>query len=105
MQTITAIELFNQLDPAQFAIIDVRETGEYAASAIAQSINIPLSRLCPAMLSDHLKPRTIVVCAVGERSAVAIEMMQSQFPAITFVNLTGGIIQWMREGLPTQTTV
>ena len=105
MQTITAIELFDQLNPAQIAIIDVRETGEYEASAIAQSINIPLSQLCSATLSNHLKPCTVMVCAIGERSALAIEMMQSRFPEITFVNLTGGVIQWMREGLPTQTAV
>lgn len=51
-------------------VVDVRETGEFAAGHVPGAINLPLSRFDPAALPTD-KP-VILMCQAGGRSARAL---------------------------------
>lgn len=79
--------------------LDVREPDEYRMFRIAGATLIPMGE-CLTRL-DELDPakETIVVCYSGERSArVTIELRQRGFDKA--YNLTGGMVAWVKAGLP-----
>jgi rhodanese-related sulfurtransferase len=84
-------------------IIDVREPEEYAASHVAQAINIPPSDLMQgaSQLKDVAKDTKLVVyCRTGSRSNVAMQILQQ----LGFTNLVNGINQQQVEArYPTDT--
>jgi rhodanese-related sulfurtransferase len=79
-------------------LVDVRESWEHAAGAIAGSHHHPLAQLAAA--SEQLDPARPVVfyCHVGARSAYATQVFrQAGWDAR---NLVGGIEAWVAAGLP-----
>ncbi len=74
-------------------LVDVREPHEYRQSRIPGSVLIPLGRL-PTRLSEIDRSRpVVVVCAVGERSAQAVELLRALGHSRAY-NLRGGIVAW-----------
>lgn len=78
----------------RFELIDVREPAEAAAASIPGARLVPLARVLDgSALADLPRDREIVVhCAVGARSAAAVEVLcAAGFDA---TNLEGGIRAW-----------
>lgn len=79
-------------------VLDVREPSEYAAGHIADSKLLPLHQLANRM-SELPKEREIIcVCASGSRSSSASRQLMGA--GFTVLNLSGGMGQWLRAGLP-----
>ncbi len=100
---VTPTELKAMLDRGEdIELIDVREPAEHAIVQIPGSKLIPLKTL-PEHVDDLDPDKTqVVICRVGQRSAVAVQFLRERdFEAI---NLTGGILGWVREVDPSLPT-
>lgn len=93
---ITVQELNEQLNQKQdIFILDVRSTEEY------QQINngghlIPLPELAHRLSELPRDKPIVVLCHVGGRSQMALELLQ-QVGFTHAKNLIGGIVAWQRE--------
>lgn len=83
-------------------IIDVREPNEFAQGHVPNAELIPLGQIL-AKPQDHIKTdqKTIFVCGVGQRSAVAAEMAAA-IGATDIYNMEGGTTAWIANGFPTE---
>ncbi len=91
----------NQNNP-DFVIIDVRTPEEFADGYIENAINIDFrSETFRDKLNQLDKNETyLVYCRSGGRSANAVKIMvELNFREV--YNMSGGIIAWKAEGLPT----
>ncbi|MGH8799561.1 MAG: rhodanese-like domain-containing protein [Casimicrobiaceae bacterium] len=99
-QTIDAAELRRLLEGGEPPrVVDVRTTNEVSGGTIAGALHIELSSL-PARLSElDADLPVVVVCQSGGRSAQASAWLaQRGFGRVS--NLAGGILGWVRSGLP-----
>ncbi|MCU1599538.1 MAG: Rhodanese-related sulfurtransferase-like protein [Frankiales bacterium] len=79
-------------------LLDVREADEFSWGRAPKSVHIPLYEL-PARLDEVPPNRPVyVICKVGARSAQAVMWLQRQ--GIDAVNVRGGLVTWVHEGLP-----
>ncbi|BDZ55733.1 rhodanese-like domain-containing protein [Agromyces marinus] len=79
-------------------ILDVREDDELARARLEDARHIPLGELVER-LDEVPRDRTVyVLCHVGGRSAQAAQYLEAQ--GVDAVNITGGIVEWHRAGLP-----
>ncbi len=86
-------------------LIDVRTPDEFGEVAAEPAVNFPLEDLDPESIAEQLgiTHDTLVffICRSGRRSRRAAEI----FAAAGFehvVNLQGGTLAWVEEGLPTR---
>lgn len=87
-------------------ILDVRERDEFDAEHVEHSINVPLSefhRVAPGVLKNLSDKEIIIMCRSGNRARLALEQIpavtnNSAIPAKVF---EGGIIEWKKQGKPT----
>jgi rhodanese-related sulfurtransferase len=79
-------------------IVDVREEDEFAAVRVTGSRSIPLSRFVQSLTDIPATGTVYLMCAAGGRSAQATAYLEDQ--GYDAVNVTGGIIEWQRSGLP-----
>lgn len=81
--------------------LDVREPAEFAEARIADSTLVPLGQLA-SQLGGLPKDRPIVaVCRSGNRSSVAMSLLK-RAGFTNVLNLRGGMVAWMRAGMPTK---
>jgi queuine tRNA-ribosyltransferase len=79
-------------------ILDVREDDELARARIEDAHHIPLGTLVER-LGEVPRDRTVyVMCHAGGRSAQAAQYLSTQ--GVDAVNVSGGITEWYRAGLP-----
>lgn len=85
----------SRLPEADYALVDVRQPGEY------QEGHIPGARLLPLPeIEDHLDelrstPNLIFYCRSGARSQAAASLVQEALPSQTrILNMTGGFLAW-----------
>ncbi|MEI7554010.1 rhodanese-like domain-containing protein [Candidatus Chlorohelix sp.] len=99
-ENITPQEADQRIKTQKPLIIDVREGYEYSQGHIKGSKLIPLSQISSKINVIGAKDREIiVVCRSGGRSSHAANLLSSQgFTRIG--NIKGGMIGWMRAGLP-----
>jgi len=92
---ISVDELQERIAAGAVVLVDVREPGEAAVASIPGAELIPLARVLDGTGTAHLpRDREVVVhCAVGGRSAVAVEVLRAA--GVDAVNLTGGIQAWL----------
>jgi hydroxyacylglutathione hydrolase len=69
---------------------------------IAGARHIPLGRLTDALDSIPRTRPIVLQCAAGSRSSIAASLLRSR-GVERVANLTGGIAEWRRAGLPTVT--
>ena len=106
IENITPQEAFtliqnNQNNP-DFVIIDVRTPQEFAEEHIENAINIDFrSQVFRDELNKLDKNKTyLIYCRSGGRSGNALNIMEElNFEEV--YNMSGGIIVWNTEGLPT----
>ncbi|GAA1506836.1 queuine tRNA-ribosyltransferase [Agromyces terreus] len=95
MQEITPAELA-ALDDA--FILDVREPHELEQARLEGATHIPLGELV-ARIDEVPRDTTVyTLCHVGGRSAQATVYLESL--GVDAVNVSGGILEWYRQGLP-----
>lgn len=81
------------------ALVDVRAAHELNQGRIAGAVHLPLAQL-PWRLSELSTDRPVVFyCHSGARSAQACHYAAAQGYG-TLYNLEGGIVAWLRMGLP-----
>jgi len=96
MQLITTDDCKPLLDNSDVAIIDVRESGEFLASAIPGAIHMPLSTIDPQGVDALDVSRVVVYCLSGMRAAQAAQAIQASTKSVYV--LSGGIRAWQAQG-------
>ena len=95
-------EIKPMIESGEYEVVDVREGWEHERGHIAGSRNVVLARILANPQSAQFRDRTIFVCEIGERSAVASEMAVA-LGVKDVVNFRGGHKAWREAGLPMET--
>ena len=82
-----------------YEVVDVREDWEWKRGHMPGARHIVLSSILANPTAQKFRARTIFVCAVGERSAVAAEMAVA-LGVDDVVSFRGGTKAWKEAGLP-----
>jgi cysteine synthase/rhodanese-related sulfurtransferase len=96
-----ARELMGSSSPP--ALIDVRESAEYAQEHLADAVNVPLPDLVGGYatgLPEDKSTPVVTVCKVGERSLHAMLLLKA-LGYRDVKNLKGGLRAWGEAGYPT----
>jgi len=86
-----------------YEVVDVREDWEWKKGHIPAARHVVLSSILANPTAQKFNDRTIFVCAVGERSAVAAEMAVA-LGVEDVVSFRGGTKAWKAAGLPLEMT-
>ena len=79
------------------ALIDVRETYEYAKGHVPSAKNIPLSEFQQRL--TEVPDKVVLICASGNRSSQAAHYLD-EHSYTQVANLMGGTFGWAQRGLP-----
>ena len=82
-----------------YELVDVREDWEWNKGHLPGARHVVLSSILANPTAQKFNDRTIFVCAVGERSAVAAEMAVA-LGVKDVVSFRGGTNAWKAAGLP-----
>ena len=82
-----------------YEVVDVREDWEWQKGHIPGARHVVLASLLANPTKHEFRDRSIFVCEVGERSAVASEMAVA-LGTHDVVNFRGGTKAWREAGLP-----
>jgi hydroxyacylglutathione hydrolase len=82
-----------------YEVVDVREDWEWNKGHLPGARHLVLSSILANPTAQKFQDRTIFVCGVGERSAVASEMAVA-LGVKDVVNFRGGTTAWKNAGLP-----
>ncbi len=85
-----------------YEVVDVREDWEWKRGHLPGARHVVLSQILANPTGQKFNDRTIFVCAVGERSAVAAEMAVA-LGVKDVVSFRGGTVAWKQAGLPLET--
>jgi rhodanese-related sulfurtransferase len=96
---ISPVELADLLAAGSVTLVDVREADEFAAGHIAGAVNMPLSKFDPAAVPATPGKTTVLQCAGGKRSGMALDRCATAQAAID-THLGGGLGAWKAAGLP-----
>lgn len=87
------------IESGEYDLVDVREGWERERGHIPGSRHVVLSDILARPGEQTFRDKTIFVCNVGERSAVASEMAVA-LGVQDVVNFRGGTKAWREAGLP-----
>jgi rhodanese-related sulfurtransferase len=93
------IDDVRKLIDAGYEVVDVREDWEWNRGHLPGAKHVVLSKILANPTAQKFNDRTIFVCAVGERSAVAAEMAVA-LGVQDVVSFRGGTNAWKAAGLP-----
>lgn len=79
----------------QKAILDVRESDEFASGHIPNAQHLPLSLLMEESVELEPTQSYAVICHSGARSALACQILASQ--GYQVINVLGGMSVWKGE--------
>ena len=82
-----------------YEVVDVREDWEWKNGHLPGAKHVVLSSILANPTAQKFRDKTIFVCGVGERSAVASEMAVA-LGIKDVVNFRGGTKAWKEAGLP-----
>ena len=85
-----------------YEVVDVREDWEWKKGHVPGARHVVLASILSNPRGQTFRDRTIFVCQVGERSAVASEMAVA-LGVKDVVNFRGGTKAWRDAGLPMET--
>ncbi|MEO8745568.1 MAG: rhodanese-like domain-containing protein [Candidatus Dormiibacterota bacterium] len=86
-----------------YEVVDVREDWEWNKGHLPGARHVVLNSILGNPTAQKFCDRTIFVCAVGERSAVAAEMAVA-LGVKDVVSFRGGTKAWKDAGLPLEIT-
>jgi rhodanese-related sulfurtransferase len=100
-EVYTPKETFEMLK-GDVLLVDVREADEIAEQAydVKNIITIPLDSIESKIALIPQNKQVILVCRSGNRSGKALTLLQNK-GYTNAANMSGGIIAWSKEGLPT----
>ncbi|MEU9198727.1 rhodanese-like domain-containing protein [Streptomyces sp. NPDC048332] len=89
---------------ATAVLLDVREAEEWRAGHVPGALHLPLSRLTAGakLPGTAEKARLVLICRSGKRSQDAARLLCER--GSDAVDVTGGMKEWVRQGLPVQDT-
>ena len=93
---------YMQLRDQPHALVDVRSAGEWASGHAPNALHIPLGELSGRTREISEAHPVVVVCASGNRSAVAATTLARQGYKPVY-NFSGGMSAWQGAGLPVRT--
>ena len=95
---LEAVQLINRRDAV---VIDVRDSGEYAAGHIVNARHVPEAQLAARIKEmEKFKTRPIIVsCSTGSRAAHAADVLRKHGFGEVFA-LHGGIAAWQQASMP-----
>lgn len=82
-----------------YAVVDVRDDWEWNKGHLPGAQHIILDSILKQPQAHKFRDRTVFVCAVGNRSAIASEMAVA-LGVKDVVNFRGGTDAWRKAGLP-----
>jgi len=82
-----------------YDLVDVRDYWEWNKGHIPGARHVFLDEILKSPQTHQFRDRTVFVCAVGNRSAIAAEMAVA-LGAKDIVNFRGGTDAWRKAGLP-----
>lgn len=95
-------EIRRLIESGDYEVVDVREEWERERGHIPGSRHAVLGAILANPSGQRFRDRTVFVCEVGERSAVAAEMAVA-LGVQDVVNFRGGHKAWKAAGLPMET--
>jgi len=101
VKSMSAKEYVNFRDTAH-TLLDVRSVGEWGSGHALEARHIPLSELSKRMTEIALQEPIVVICASGNRSAMAATTLAKSGFA-TVYNFSGGMAAWHNLDLPVKT--
>jgi sulfur-carrier protein adenylyltransferase/sulfurtransferase len=100
--SISATELKAMLDRGDdLELVDVREPAEHQIVRLPGARLVPLNALPQEIENLDPDKTQVVICRVGNRSAMAVAFLRER--DYDAVNLTGGILAWIKEVDPSLT--
>ena len=87
------------LDDGGYDVVDVRDYWEWDRGHIPQARHVFLDEILKDPQGHKFRDKTLFVCAVGNRSAIAAEMAVA-LGTKDVVNFRGGTDAWRKAGLP-----
>ena len=93
------VDGIKQLIDQGYEVVDVREDWEWNKGHVPGARHVVLNSILAHPTAQKFRDRTIFVCQVGERSAVASEMAVA-LGVKNVVNFRGGTKAWHDAGLP-----
>jgi len=93
------IDEIRRLIDEGYEVVDVRENDEWARGHIPGARHVVLASILANPGAHRFRDRSVFVCEVGERSAVASEMATA-LGVQDVVNFRGGTRAWREAGLP-----
>ena len=97
------IDEIRKLIDEGYEVVDVREDWEWQRGHVPGARHVVLASILANPTGQRFQDRSIFVCEVGERSAVASEMAAA-LGVKDVVNFRGGTKAWREAGLPLETT-
>lgn len=93
------VDAVQKLIDEGYEVVDVREGWEWDKGHVPGARHVVLNAILANPTGHKFRDRTIFVCQVGERSAVASEMAVA-LGVKDVVNFRGGTKAWRDAGLP-----
>ena len=90
------------VEGGEYEIVDVRENWEWDNGHLPGARHVILNSILANPKGHQFRDKTIFVCEIGERSAVASEMAVA-LGVKDVVNFRGGTKAWRQAGLPLET--
>jgi len=81
-------------------LLDVREDDEWTRGHIDGAYHIPLGEVHARMAELPANTEIVCMCRSGGRSAKAQALLGALPQKGSVYNLAGGILQWVKDGLP-----
>jgi len=98
VKSISASE-YMQMRNQPHVLLDVRQSGEWASSHPKAARHMPLGEVARRMQEIEQGTPVVVICASGNRSAMAATTLAKSGFA-TVYNFSGGMGAWQSAGLP-----
>ncbi|MEX2426215.1 MAG: rhodanese-like domain-containing protein [Thermomicrobiaceae bacterium] len=96
---VTPAEAYERSQGSKGVIVDVRESDELEQVLLDGAVHVPLGEL-QNRLDEIPKDREVfMLCHVGQRSAMATQFLR-QLGHERVWNIKGGVMGWVRSGLP-----
>jgi rhodanese-related sulfurtransferase len=93
------LEEVQKLIKEGYEVVDVRDYWEWDKGHIPGARHLFLDEILKKPEARKFRDRTVFVCAVGNRSAIAAEMAVAM-GTTDVVNFRGGTDAWRKAGLP-----